>query len=168
MLRPFYQCASRAAIRRRRAAGWRSQRPAPWRSASGASCGHSRGRPQTRCRRLWPTRWERGGCRVTRAGWHTSRFLPLSSTWHCLLHLLLTLLALPCTHTPALQVENFQIVGDDGRLENLVCLGAGVRVRACAECGPEDGPLGEDSRTSVDIDQVGAGLPRFEGMQGGP
>lgn len=51
----------------------------------------------------------------------------------------------------ALQVENFQIVDlESSRLENLVCLAPGVRVRACAACGPEKG----NTRTFVDIDEV--------------
>lgn len=53
------------------------------------------------------------------------------------------------------QVENFQIIDDDGqRLENLVRLAPGLRVRASAAAGPEAGPLGPASRTSVDIDEV--------------
>lgn len=53
-------------------------------------------------------------------------------------------------------MENFQIITEDGRLENLVRLGGGVRVRACADCAPEraDGGL----RTGVEIDQVRGGL----------
>ncbi len=48
------------------------------------------------------------------------------------------------------KVDNFQILRPDGRLENLVCLAPGVRVRACASCAAEPGA----TRTSVDIDQV--------------
>ena len=54
---------------------------------------------------------------------------------------------------PLLQVENFQIISPEGdRLENLVCLLPGLRVRACAACAPEAGA----TRTSVDIDQASA------------
>lgn len=52
------------------------------------------------------------------------------------------------------QVENFQIISEDGRLENLVKPLPGVRVRACAACAPEAGPLGDATRTAVEIDQV--------------
>ncbi|KAL4858473.1 putative plastid-lipid-associated protein 12 [Chlorella vulgaris] len=48
------------------------------------------------------------------------------------------------------KVDNFQILRPEGRLENLVCLAPGVRVRACASCAAEPGA----TRTSVDIDQV--------------
>lgn len=48
------------------------------------------------------------------------------------------------------QVENFQIITEDGRLDNLVCLAPGVRVRASASCSPEEA----DTRTRVDIDGV--------------
>lgn len=55
---------------------------------------------------------------------------------------------------PWLQVENFQLISEDGgRLENLVCLLPGLRVRASAACGPEEG----DSRTRVDIDEASTG-----------
>ena len=55
-------------------------------------------------------------------------------------------------HLP-LQVENFQIISPEGnRLENLVCLLPGLRVRACAACAPEAAA----TRTSVDIDQASA------------
>ncbi len=46
-------------------------------------------------------------------------------------------------------MRNYQIVYDDGRLENLVELAPWLRVRAGAACGPE-GP----ARTGVDIDDV--------------
>lgn len=49
------------------------------------------------------------------------------------------------------QVENFQIISEGGRLENLVCLAPGVRVRAAAAAGPEEA----DTRTRVDIDAGG-------------
>lgn len=64
------------------------------------------------------------------------------------------LLGLSSSPLGRLQVENFQIVTEDGRLENLVKPLPGVRVRACAACGPEAGPLGDDTRTAVEIDQV--------------
>jgi hypothetical protein len=48
------------------------------------------------------------------------------------------------------QVENFQLISPDGRLDNLVCLAPGVRVRACAACSPEAG----GQRSRVDIDSV--------------
>lgn len=51
-------------------------------------------------------------------------------------------------------MDNFQIVTPDGRLENLVLPAPGLRVRAAAAAGPEDGPLGANSRTSVVIDAV--------------
>lgn len=50
-------------------------------------------------------------------------------------------------------MENFQIISEDGRLENLVCLAPGVRVRAAAAAGPEEA----DTRTRVDIDAGGVG-----------
>lgn len=56
----------------------------------------------------------------------------------------------PLQKALANQVENFQIIRPSGRLENLVCLAPGVRVRACADCSPE--PSG--TRTTVDIDEV--------------
>ncbi|EFN58006.1 hypothetical protein CHLNCDRAFT_142183 [Chlorella variabilis] len=57
----------------------------------------------------------------------------------------------PLQKALASQVENFQIVDlESSRLENLVCLAPGVRVRACAACGPEKG----NTRTFVDIDEV--------------
>ncbi len=60
----------------------------------------------------------------------------------------------------AWQVENFQIVDvEGGRLENVVCLAPGIRVRAGAACGPEMG----NRRTFVNIDEVGIGAG-FDGL----
>ena len=61
----------------------------------------------------------------------------------------------PLQRALANQVENFQVISEDGRrLENLVRPAPGLRVRAAAAAGPEAGPLGASSRTSVEIDEV--------------
>lgn len=69
----------------------------------------------------------------------------------------------PCGTQPALhcipnpfpprQVDNWQIISPDGRLENRVQLLPGLRVRALAEAGPEPAP-GGGMRTGVAIEEV--------------
>ena len=144
--------AAAPGARRRRAAAWRSLRPTRWLWASGGWCGRARARVPTRCKSCWPTRCglgrQCGGAapgaaeqtccaRISRCAQHPP---PLCSALH------------PHLHS---QVENFQIISADGRLENLVQLGGGARVRACAAAAPEasDGGM----RTGVEIDEVGAG-----------
>lgn len=51
------------------------------------------------------------------------------------------------------QVDNWQIISPDGRLENRVQLLPGLRVRALAEAGPEPAP-GGGMRTGVAIEEV--------------
>lgn len=53
------------------------------------------------------------------------------------------------------QVDNWQIISPDGRLENRVQLLPGLRVRALANCGPEPAP-GGGTRTFVEIAEVRA------------
>lgn len=65
------------------------------------------------------------------------------------------MVASPTPATPGHPKQNFQIISEDGqRLENLVRPAPGLRVRAAAAAGPEAGPLGASSRTSVEIDEV--------------
>lgn len=59
--------------------------------------------------------------------------------------------ARPHVHPP--QVDNWQIISVDGRLENRVQLAPGVRVRALAGCAPEPAP-GGGTRTGVAIEEV--------------